>query len=61
MTRWESFKFKRMRRKLEYRLFANGGYAGADPWYHVMQENRRLGVWKKGRLSNVTRLEGPVS
>lgn len=55
MTYWQSYRFKRRRRRLEYRLFANGGFAGADPWYHVMQENKKLGVWRRGRL------EGPVS
>lgn len=61
MTWWQSFKFKRMRRKLEYRLFTCAVWDGYDPWYQVKEENKRLGVWKKGRMSHVTRLEEAAS
>lgn len=50
MTLWQSYKTKRARRRLEYRLFANGGHTGSDPWYQVMQENKKAGVWRRGRL-----------
>lgn len=57
MTRWQSFKFKRMRKKLEYTLFCNG-LGSNHLWYICMKENDRLGIWKRGRLEfDVTRLE----
>ena len=57
MTWWQSFKFKRRRKKLEYSLY-NNGLGSNHLWYRCVQENTRLGVWKKGRMSHVTRLEG---
>jgi hypothetical protein len=56
MTWWESFKFKRMRKKLEYEMYCNG-LGSNHLWHKVKAENDRLGVWKKGRVSHVTGLE----
>lgn len=40
------WRWKRMRRKLEYQLFCVGGMWGSSEWYKVKEENNVLGVWK---------------
>lgn len=49
MTRWQSYKIKRARRRLEYDLYCNG-LGSNHLWYKVVQENNKAGVWRRGRL-----------